>query len=473
MRGISTTARDEAGIAWAAQILNGKLIGRRLQERWRTQWILEFDTGAPVPTRVLLRGFRNPGYCDPDDRGARDRLEQEAGVLEALQDQPLRVPRYYGHNKELGWTLMEFVAGEAELTQVADSDRRFKIYTGYMEELAKLHALPLRTLRLPKSMHRPASCNAFRQHLIDTHIPIYRAFKLKRAEPTMELGIQWTVNNPLKDERPICLGFGDVGPNQFLFKDDAFTSFIDIEYAVVGDPLQEIGQMRSRDVTYHSGRMTEHIRHYGTCYEKLTRIPLSLDSLQFWTIAGPSLWNVFTVRGTQDADPRMIDLPFAMAYEIQQKRCILEGIAEKYGLQLSSPELPLPRATMLGPYHSALVGQLEQHYLPRATSTTDQAFLRYTAALAKTLARGNACQTQMEGDNLEEVTELLGYRPQDFADGLHALQEQIARDHMRDLERRLNFLYRMEVRRDYLYEPMQLATGVSASRPMSRFDCAD
>ena len=41
---------------------------------------------------------------------------------------------------------------------------------------------------------------------------------------------------------------------------------------------------------------------------------------------------------------------------------------------------------------------------------------------------------------------------------------------MADFERRLNFLYRMEVRRDHLFEPMQIATGVSPSRPMSRFD---
>lgn len=67
-------SREEAGIAWAAEIVGGRLISRQIQERWRTQWILEFDTGDRVPTKVLLRGFRNPGYCDQDDSGVRARL---------------------------------------------------------------------------------------------------------------------------------------------------------------------------------------------------------------------------------------------------------------------------------------------------------------------------------------------------------------------------------------------------------------
>ena len=32
-----------------------------------------------------------------------------------------------------------------------------------------------------------------------------------------------------------------------------------------------------------------------------------------------------------------------------QKRCILEGIAEKYALRLQAPELPVPSETQLGP----------------------------------------------------------------------------------------------------------------------------
>ena len=148
---------------------------------------------------------------------------------------------------------------------VTDAERRYRIYAGYVEELAQLHAWPVEKIELPKSMYRAESCADYRKHLIDSHVPMYRNFSLKWPEPTMEMGLQWSMANKLEDERPVCLGLGDVGPDQFLFRGDAFQSFIDVEYAVIGDPLQEMGQMRSRDVTYHSGRMTEHLNHCGDC----------------------------------------------------------------------------------------------------------------------------------------------------------------------------------------------------------------
>lgn len=469
----ATVDRDKAGIAWASDVVGGALIDAQRQARWRSQWILTFDTVAGDRLRVLLRGYRNPGYTD-DDTGTRVRLEQEADLLAALNDKPIETPRLYGFNKELGWALMEFIDGcESELTAEPDSSRRFKIYSGYVEALATLHAYPLEELDLPASMNKPMSCADHRLHMIETHIPIYRSLKLKRPEPTMEMGIQWTMANTLQDERPVCLGFGDVGPNQFLYKGDAFRAFIDVEYALIGDPLQEVGQMRSRDVTYHSGRMTEHIRHYGSCYEALTGIPLSLPDLQYWTVAGPTIGNGYTVFGAQCADPMMIDLPFALSYEVQQKLCILEGIAEIYGLQLAYPELPSERETILAPYHRAMIGQLERYYPERLTDPGERTAMQFSAAMAKTLSRGDSCYCEIERAIFDELRELLSYRPTDMWTGLAALQENIAVDHMRDLERRLNFLYRMEARRDFLFQPMQAATGVSLTRPMSRFDVVD
>jgi len=467
---IQTTDRDRAGFAWAQSVIGGTMVHRELQSRWRRQWFLHFDTGAGEPVRVVMRGFRNPGYCDPDDSGVRARLEQEAGVLRALNDVPVRTPTFYGHDLENAWTLMEFVDGEVQLTDEPDSDKRFRIYTGYVEELAKLHAHPLEGLDLPDTLFRPRTCAEYRQHLIDEHLPFYRALSRKRAEPTMEIGLQWTLANPLPDERPIGLGFGDVGPNQFLYVGDKFNSFIDVEYARIADPLSEMGQMRSRDVTYHSGRMVEHLRHYGDVYEKLTGVSLSIPSLNYWTVAGPALWNVFTVAGAQQGDGRMIDLPFALAYEVQQKRCILEGLAEIHGVRLSCPEMPSEVDTSLSGVHDALVSQFEDYYLPRATDAMDRTVLRYTASMAQTLRRGNALLPELDRQNLEELSDVLGHRPASLAAGLFQLEEAIAADHMHDFDRRLNFLYRLEVRRDYLYQPMQTATQVSLSRPMSRFD---
>ena len=463
-------ANDQEAMAWVERTLGGTIVSRRLQSRWRNQWFLEVDRGG-TRQRVVLRGFRNPGYTAEDTSGARAMLALEAEALEALQDVPVATPAYLGGNPDLGWMLMEWLDGDSELTEIADADRRFAIYQGYVEELAKLHAHPLDRIRLPAAMPHPASPTAFREELIARHEGFYRTLSLPEPEPVVELGLQWVRHNAISSERPLGLGLGDVGPNQFLFVGDSFHAFVDFEYAIIGDPLMEMGMMRGRDVTYHTGRMTEHMRHYGACYERLTGIPLDLRALQYWTIAGPALWNVYTVMGTQRADPAMIDLAFLFAYEVQQKRCILEGIAEYHGFRLARPELPRPVDTILSPLHRALAQQLDGHFRKQAGEEPYAAsFARYSASIAQTLALGDGTALSLEAANREELGALLGHRIDDWQAGRRELEALIAADWEKDLERRVNVLHRCEVRREYLYEPMQRATGVSHGWPISRFD---
>lgn len=464
---VGLTRADEAGIAWAEQLLDGRAVRRQKQNRWRPQWILDVETARGVTVRALLRGFRNPGYTEMDEAGARALLAKEAAVLEALQSVPVKLPRYYGYDASSGWMLMEFVPGDTELTSIPDPQRRFLLYRQYVEELARLHAFPLASIQLPAGLERPASCRDFRRGLVDRHLAFYRQLNRAHPEPTLELGLQWCINNDVPDERPVCVGFGDVGPNQFLFEGTELRALIDIEYASVCDPLMEIGMMRARDVTYHTGRMPEHIHHYGRCYEQLTGIPLSLESLQYWTIAGPALWTVFTVAGTQRPNPHMVDAAFLFSYEVQQKRCILEGLAEKYGISLSPPPLPQGQTATLGVLHELLIGQLQQHYAPDGQDEAGADFSRYSVAIARTLAKG-AGHAELDRDNRDELGALLGSPVPDLEAGLRNLERRIASAPMHDLQSRLEFLYRYEVRREHLYEPMQRASGVSVGFPLER-----
>lgn len=69
--------------------------------------------------------------------------------------------------------------------------------------------------------------------------------------------LQWVKHNEISSERPLGLGLGDVGPNQFHFAGNAFHAFVAYEYGIISDPLMEMGMMGGRDVTYHTGHMTE------------------------------------------------------------------------------------------------------------------------------------------------------------------------------------------------------------------------
>lgn len=109
-------------------------------------------------------------------------------------------------------------------------------------------------------------------------------------------------------------------------------------------------------------------------YEQLTGIALDIDALQYWTIAGPTLWSVFTVPAAQRPDPTMVDTAFMLSYEVQQKRCILEGLAELHGIRLEAPPLPEPDPMQLGPLHATMAGQFEQYWPNRITDPQDAEF---------------------------------------------------------------------------------------------------
>ena len=68
---------------------------------------------------------------------------------------------------------------------------------------------------------------------------------------------------------------------------------------------------------------------------------------------------------------------------------------------------------------------------------------------------------QFESDNRTELAALIGHYPNDFEAGMFELERDIEANFMKDIEERIAFLYRFEVRREHLYRPMQEATGVS------------
>jgi aminoglycoside phosphotransferase (APT) family kinase protein len=468
---------EQEAFAWVEVLLGGRITNVERQARWRPQYFLDLDGdeagSGGAPRRVVLRGFRNPGYTTPDVAGARAMLASEAAVLRALHDVPVRAPELLGYHDQLGWLVMEYIPGDSELTAVEDPAQRFAAMTGYVEALAQLHAHPVDKLRLDPAIPRPATAGEFAHGLLDRHEAYYRNSGLTEPEPVMELGYRWLRAHPLPSERPVCLGLTDVGPNQFLYDGSQFKALIDVEYGMVADPLMEIGMMRGRDVTYHSGRMAELVLHYGATYEQLTGIPLDLEALRWWTIAGPTLWNVFALPAAQRPDPTIIDTPFMLSYEVQQKRCTLEGLAEREGISLEPPELPGEDPMQLGSLHQALVGQFERHWPARLNDPKDIEFARYSAAMCRTLARGEATAAVIARDNLAELAEVLGHAPDGWRAGLAELTERIGADHERDLDRIVGFLHRAELRREYLYEPMQRATGVSVRQPMERIPHTD
>ncbi len=457
-------ARDgETALAWAEEITGGTVVAKHLQARWRPQWFVDLRMPDGSISKVLLRGLRNPGYLG-DETVSRVWLTREAAVIRALQATPVKVPRYYGYEEELGWVLMEWVEGTELLTEVADAARRRGLYRQYMDNAAELHALDPASLDLPEDFAPPQEPRDVVLNTYRMASGLYEAAAPDVAEPLLTLGRWWIERHAPDKPHAVTMCAGDIGPNQFIFEGDTMKAMFDLEMARVGDPYEDLGLMRLRELCYPIGELPDHLRYYAD----RTGEPLDLELLQYWTVVGMISGPLWFWDRAQRPDPHLPDQISIYSYEPIYRRGLAEALMEVYDVDPDVPQRPAELDTSRTRLHELLVGQLEESYLPSATDPDLEFRLRGTAALAESLAVGNAIGAQLESEDLDELGDLLGRRPESVLAGLAELETQIRQDPEADLERQLRVLHRMRVRREFLHEPMQRSMGFASNQPLAR-----
>ncbi|SCW53265.1 Phosphotransferase enzyme family protein [Sphingobium faniae] len=459
---------ENRAFEWVESLMDGKIVEKKPQIRWRQHWYLKVRQADGGIVDVLLRGHRIPGgHVSPDEAHAKAMLKTDAETLEYLQGLPIRTPRYYGFNEDLGWMLMENVPGEAEITGVSDPELRARIYREYLHDIAVIHSQPLDVARVPTNVHVPRnSADMVDRYMADTK----RRFdeeKRNVPEPIFRLGYQWLLDNPIGD-RPLKLCLCDVGPNQFIFKDGAYVAPFDFECALVCDPLLDIAMMRMREMTYSIGGTTDHVLYYGSVYEELTGQKLDIDALHYWTMFGEVCFGLWFNKGAQFPLPKELDSVFILAWEVQQRRSIVEALADKYRIELDELDIPAPVSNVMTTAFDLMKGQFREFYSHKFEEWNSALYTDYASALADSLGRSNEFGNAFHGANVEELSDLISRKVDDWRSGLAILEDLIAQDYEKDFEERLKFLHRSALRQEYLYEPMQRATGVSPRTPLSR-----
>jgi Phosphotransferase enzyme family len=453
----------DTALAWAEDVVGGHIVERALQARWRPHWFLTIAAPDGRETKVMLRGFRNPGYLGPEGV-TRAWLRREAAALRTLQSTSVKVPRYYGYLEEYDWLLMEWVQGDELLTEVADPARRHALFDEYMENVATLHGLALDELDIESDVMPVPSPETTLRGSARMATKAYRAAQPPGTEPLLELGIWWVEHHVPEATRDVAFCGGDVGPNQFIFGDTGVTSMFDLELAHLGDPYEDLGLMRMREMCYPIGGLPDHLRRYADG----TGEPLDIEALQYWTVVGMITGPLVCWGRVAHPDPALPDQIPLFSWDPIYRRGLAEALMEVYDITPEAPDLPSPRETERAKLHELLVGQMHDYYVPTLTDPEQQFRARGTAALAETLARGDAIGPQLEQATLDELGDVLGTKPRDLPSGLGRLEEAVREDPEQDLERRLRFFHRMQVRHEYLYEPIQRSMGFASNSPLAR-----
>jgi aminoglycoside phosphotransferase len=441
--------------AWVEATIGGTIVAKRQHARWRPQWFLDVGCPSGEIKRVLLRGFRRGAIVDPTQALAKDRLKREAGVLEALQSTGVCVPRYYGYEPEQGWLLMEYVEGEERLTDVPNAERQAAIFDDYLQNVACLHALDWQSLSLPDSLFKPRDAE-------DAATWNYRANEAsyvanpRGPDPLYALARQWLASHrPLPATRwSLCTG--DIGANQFFFQGAHLKAMFDLEMAYIGDPLQDIGLMRYRNMCYPIAGFAEALDGY------LRRMGRRDDrqSIEYWTVVGLLGASLTYMTKLENLDPcSPAENLLLLAITPIRRRGLAEILHRIHGYRLPVRPCVSWGAAPNERYFQFVAAQVSEIHLARSPENYDLLNLRTFVQWLGHLHSASECVSR---ENLVDLAALLGRTPLSESEGLAALEESVMHETQSCAEQRLNALYRIECRNEQLMRPIMDAAGFAS-----------
>lgn len=418
----------ERAFAAVERMVGGRVVWAERQPRWRPAWFLTLDRGGEE-VGVYFRGDRTEGS------GVYG-LEHEYGVMQVLAAHGIPVPRLYGFCDDPRGIVMERAPGRANLATATDEAERRSVLDHYMEILAEMHRIDPAAFEAV-GLRRPRGPTEIALADLPQWEKSFRSRKT-RSEPAIELVLGWLHDHVPTHRSRVSFATGDSG--QFLFDRGRVTSVIDLELAFLGDPLADLGAMRSRDASEPLGDLS---RGYAR-YAEIAGEPIDLPVLHFHTVRF-ALNTPLAVAPLCANPPPGFNLAQYLSWYLVYGRLPLEVIAEVEGVELDAPEPVAAESGRNAVAHDVLVALLTDGERSYRVDTA----LRLAEYVREIDRRGAAIEAQ----DRDEVAELLGRRPTSAAEGDAALERLAREERGTRLSELLRLLHRRTLRQESLLRP--------------------
>ena len=418
----------------------------------REAWLVDVTDTDGAVTGYFVR-------LDRDQASAQGpwSVRKESRVVDAIARSGLPVPAVVAFDDAHQAAVYERVAGREDLFRDTTAAQRWTILSQFMEYVARLHRLEPSGLGLDDVLDWPASPDEVALAEVDN---TERLIGGADGEPLITFGLQWLRSHVPPEVDRVALVQGDTGPGNFLFEGDRLTAVVDFEWAHFGDPMEDLGHLRLRDFFFPSGFLLQALGRY----EELTGSVVDIGKVRYYTIQ-PLLRSLIWLRSMSDDAVHNPAFALNLAYRAICERAMCEAIADASGVTLSPPE-PLPEVhTRLG---AVVVDNLLRQVLPSVEGDWATSQLNHAALLVECMERSATLGPLIDRCELDELGALLGDRPTDVEDGLHALDRMIPTWTGPEEEAALRYLARRAYRAEALYAPV-----VNALFPGRRFTPLD
>ena len=268
-----------AGIeTWIAREYNGQVIETTRLERWRPQWKVRYVANGEE-SALLFRG-------DRPIAGKND-LRFEMDVMQALEANGIKVPHVHGWVDSPKAFVMDWIDTEdrapgmlhtAIENPTSMSDERWQAMLHYMDELAKVHQIPLAEFaHIKRLSHPPQSPQEIALHANE------RMFKVGQMAGNIDSPLaflqRWLRNNVPEHRTRACFLTGDAG--QFMSAGSEVLALLDFEIANTGDSHWDLACFRGRHPYENMGDIPALYRRYA----EATGEPVDLPVVAYYTVA--------------------------------------------------------------------------------------------------------------------------------------------------------------------------------------------
>lgn len=369
----------------------------RRQVRWRPTWFVTGERDG-APFEVVVRGDRGDALGFP--------LRHEFAFHTILEERGVPVPHLYGWCDELDAVLMELVPGQPHFQGTPEADREV-VVDEYLQAMVAVHQLPIEPF-LEAGITRGEDGGMVSMRIQEEQ---WRAAK-DRPEPFMEFCLAWMHRFEPDDRGRATPILCDTG--QFHHNDGHLVALLDLEGGHIGDPMMDLAVWRMRDTLIPFGDM----RTLYARYEELSGTEVDLEAVKRHAF-NSTIGNELMFGAAVHHPAEHTDLMTYMQWNSETNLMATDLLGELLGIELPDVETPEPRRSRRTATHHHLVRSLGR-MRPDDELLGHEIRLAYRAA--RHLARVDEIGEALVEADLDDLAELLGWRPKTWWEGDAALE---------------------------------------------------
>lgn len=245
--------------AWVEEVTGAPVVSwsRPASGGSRDTYLVDVAAPSGAASHLVVRVDHGGSFT-----GTEITLAREAAVFRALAPTPVPVPRVLAVAPDGQAVLLERLEGTDDLSALDDTTRRAAL-DDFVDVIVAMHAVDVASLDLP-GFERPASPEDHAR--LDLIRWARLAAMVDELDPLITYaGAYLQANAPRDVDRTVFVQ-GDTGPGNFLVHEGRVTGLVDMEFAHLGDPMDDLAwvMMRMGDDTVTPALLDRYAERSGT-----------------------------------------------------------------------------------------------------------------------------------------------------------------------------------------------------------------